>query len=133
MANEKMTNISKKEVLRVALDKEAADAFRFMAAQLRNSNDSVRVHPSEFVSFLVRQFKDNHFAEDFDLLVSEFFDSEKYLAAATTAAMGNPNFEELVAQALAKAKRLKAKRRAGLRRKNNPDGSNLEPEGKIES
>lgn len=72
---------------------------------------TVKIHPSQFVSFLVADFFQSHFEKDKPVLIAEFFDSDTYFDAARKKARGSNNYEELMASALAEAQKIKAKRR----------------------
>jgi len=72
-----------------------------------------KVQASQFVSFLVADFIEAHFEKDKVVLIAEFFDSDAYYEAERKKAKGAPNYEELMANALDEARKIKGKRRQG--------------------
>lgn len=100
-----------KEVLRVALDQEAARAYFQMAEKLKATNAHVKVQPSQFVSYLVADFFETYFEKDIDVLVAEFFDSQSFYKSETQHAKREGSFEVAMDKALTAAKRIKSKRR----------------------
>ena len=113
-----MTSVNQKAVkekeLRVVLNTEAATAYAEMVTRMRSLMPTVKVLPSHFVSFLVADFFTAHFERDIPVLIAEFFDSDAFYEAARKKAKGAMNYEELMANALAEAKTIKAKKRRKL-------------------
>lgn len=117
MENPELDVKKEKEILRVALDKGATAAYSVMVERLRTENTCLRLQPSQVVSFLVRYFEETHFEQDVQVLVGEFFDSEKYISEATARARGLPNFEDVAAEAIGQARKIKAQRVRQLSRR----------------
>ncbi len=113
-----MTSVNQKveneKELRVVLNVGAAAAYVEMVARMRSLMPTVKVVPSHFVSFLVADFFTAHFERDIPVLIAEFFDSDGFYEAARKKAKGAANYEELMANALAEAKAIKAKKRRRL-------------------
>lgn len=107
MTNEPKQLGAEKETLRVALDKQAAQAFAKMAIRLKAENPHVRVQPSAFVSFLVSDYCATYFEKDLGLLVAEFFDSKSFHEAQLQLAKAG-NFEDVMAESLETIRRIKA-------------------------
>ena len=109
---------AEKEILRIALDKQAAQDFTQMAKRMKAENPHVRVHPSAFISFLVSDFFATYFEKDLEVLVAEFFDSKSYHETQLQVAKTCGDFEKSMAASLAEIKRIKAKtRRASAARR----------------
>ena len=110
-----MTNkppaIGEKEVLRIALDKKAADCFKTMASRMKEENPHIRVQPSAFVSFLVSDFFASYFEKDLGVLVAEFFDSKSYYEEQLQKAKSHDDFEKVMSVTLVEIKRIKGKAR----------------------
>lgn len=106
-----------KEVLRVALDSEATRAFKSMEQRLMSENHHISFHPSEFISYLVKDFHQTYFDRDVPVLVAEFFDSKSYYEEQVRLARTNGNFEEVMAQAISAIKRVKNRKRGKQGRK----------------
>ncbi|MBX3033541.1 MAG: hypothetical protein KF865_06410 [Bdellovibrionaceae bacterium] len=122
MTNDPMQPGMEKEVLRVALDKQAAQDFAQMANRLRAENPHVRVQPSAFVSFLVSDFFATYFEKDLGVLVAEFFDSKSYHEAQLQEAKAQGDFEKVMTESLATIRKIKARarRKSGQKRKAKP-------------
>ena len=103
------SNISKKEIIRVALDLKATQAFETMTNELRSLNEFIKFHPSEFVSCLISDYLNFYFKADRDHLIAIFFDSHAYVMRQTNNAKGKDNFMEVMQQALEASRRIKAK------------------------
>lgn len=103
------TTSDKKEILRVALDEEATRAFRRMADELSQRNEYVKFHPSELVSFIMRDYVAKYFKSDIDCLVAAFFDSQAFVTAKTRQAKDHDNFLEVMHQALEESRKIKGK------------------------
>jgi hypothetical protein len=107
-----------KEILRIALDKQAAQDFAAMAQRLKAENPHVKVHPSAFVSFLVSDFYATYFEKDLGILVAEFFDSKSYHEAQLQQVKSQGDFEKVMSESLETIQKIKAKtRRGSLKRK----------------
>ena len=106
-----MSARSTKQELRIVLDAAATRAFNLMVQALKAEMATVKIHPSQFISFLVADFFQSHFEKDKQVLVAEFFDSDSYFDAARKKARGSVDYEEQVATALAEAQKIKSKRR----------------------
>lgn len=102
---------AEKEILRIALDKQAAQDFAQMTNRLKAENPHVRVQPSAFVSFLVSDFYATYFEKDLGILVAEFFDSKSYYEAQLQRAKFQGDFEKIMSMTLTEIKRVKAKTR----------------------
>lgn len=111
-----------KEVLRVALDRQAAQDFAQMANRLKAQNPHVRVQPSAFVSFLVSDFFATYFEKDLGILVAEFFDSKSYHEAQLQQAKAQGDFERVMSESLVTIRKIKARsrRKSGQKRKAKP-------------
>lgn len=122
MTNESIQPGAEKEVLRIALDKNAALAFAQMANRLRAENQHVRVQPSAFVSFLVSDFFATYFEKDLGILVAEFFDSKSYHETQLQQAKTQGDFERVMSESLITIRRIKARarRKSSQRRKAKP-------------
>lgn len=105
----KQDGIGKKEILRVALDAKAAQAYELMAQKLKSYNSAVRFYPSDLVSFIVADFFETYFEGDIDILVAAFFDSHGFVNSETQKAKNKSNFEEVLREALAKSEKIKSK------------------------
>ena len=114
-----------KEVLRVALDKQAARDFAQMANRLKAENPHVRVQPSAFVSFLVSDFFATYFEKDLGILVAEFFDSKSYHEAQLQQAKAQGDFEKVMSDSLVTIRKIKARarRKTSKKRKTKPTAS----------
>lgn len=106
-----MQPIAEKEVLRVALDKQAAQDFAQMANRLKAENPHVRVQPSAFVSFLVSDFFATYFEKDLGILVAEFFDSKNYHESQLQQAKAEGDFEKVMSESLVTIRKIKARAR----------------------
>lgn len=109
MSNDEKSPKAEKDVLRVALDKDAMDAFYKMVAELKSQNAFVKLQPSAFVSFVVADYYRAHFKDDMVVLTSQFFDSQGYYESQLRAAKAVANFEEVMSETLAFIKQIKAK------------------------
>ncbi|MBX2994087.1 MAG: hypothetical protein KF681_04680 [Bdellovibrionaceae bacterium] len=119
MRNDPMQPGADREVLRVALDRQAAQDFAQMANRLKAQNPHVRVQPSAFVSFLVSDFFATYFEKDFGILVAEFFDAKSYHEAQLQQAKAQGDFERVMAESLVTIRKIKARsrRKSGQKRK----------------
>lgn len=117
-----MQPVADKEVLRVALDRQAAQDFAQMANRLKAQNPHVRVQPSAFVSFLVSDFFATYFEKDLGILVAEFFDSKSYHEAQLQQAKAQGDFEKVMSESLVTIRKIKARarRKSGQKRKAKP-------------
>jgi hypothetical protein len=106
-----MDKTQKGKELRVALNQSASGAYEIMIARLKKEMPTVKIQASSFVSFLVADFLDSHFEKDKAVLIAEFFDSDAFHEVERKKAKGKENYEELMAEALERAKRIKSKRR----------------------
>lgn len=122
MTNESIQPGAEKEVLRIALDKKAAQDFAQMANRLKAENPHVRVQPSAFVSFLVSDFFATYFEKDLGILVAEFFDSKSYYESQLQQAKTQGDFENVMSATLRAIKKIKAgaRRKRTARRKSKP-------------
>lgn len=116
---ESMQPGTEKEVLRIALDKRAAQDFAQMSNRLKAENPHIRVQPSAFVSFLVSDFFATYFEKDLGILVAEFFDSKSYYEAQLQQAKAQDDFESVMSATLRAIKKIKAgaRRKRSARRK----------------
>lgn len=115
-----MSESPEKEV-RVVLDQAAATALRAMIDSLKAETSTVKIQPSQFVSFLVADFFQAHFAKDKPVFVAEFFDSDAFYEVERKKARGRPDFEDQMARALDHARKVKGlKRSKTMRRSANP-------------
>jgi hypothetical protein len=99
-----------------------------MVAQLKIEMPTIKIQPSQFVSFLIQDFFTAHFEKDKETLIAEFFDSDSYYETARRKAKGLPDYEDLMAKALVEAKAIKAKKRrqsASKVKKSNKDNEDL--------
>lgn len=119
--NENKLEPEQKEVLRVALDKAAANAYKQMTDRLRLESPFLKVHPSAFVSFLVADFCTTYFEKDMDILVAEFFDSQSYYEDQLGKAKSGNSFEETMTATLSTIKKIKSKKRGKMGRKRKTD------------
>lgn len=102
---------AEKEVLRIALDSQAAKDFAQMASRLKAESPHVRVQPSAFVSFLVSDFFATYFEKDLGILVAEFFDSKSYHEAQLQQAKAQGDFEKIMSESLLTIRKIKARAR----------------------
>lgn len=125
--NEALQSKEEKDILRVALDGQAARNYEAMAERIKAANPCVRLHPSSFVSFLVSDFFETYFEKDLGILVAEFFDSERYCDAKREKAKGKPNYEEAIEVAAKEAKKIKARRRRKIvrRKRQKPEAQSV--------
>jgi hypothetical protein len=116
---ESMQPGTEKEVLRIALDKRAAQDFAQMSNRLKAESPHIRVQPSAFVSFLVSDFFATYFEKDLGILVAEFFDSKSYYEAQLQQAKAQGDFESVMSATLRAIKKIKAgaRRKRSARRK----------------
>ena len=110
---------SKSKELRIALTAEAASFFDKMVARLKEEMPTIKLYPSHVISFLVVDFFSAHFEKDKDIFIAEFFDSDAYYEAARKKAKGLPEYEDLMAKAMAEAKAIKTKKRRQVAVKSN--------------
>lgn len=106
-----------KDVLRVALDKPATNAYHSMVEEIKAQNSCVKISPSQFVSFLVTDFYKTYFEKDLSILVAEFFDSQGYHEAAIKRAKREGNFEQIMNETMMNIKQFKSKCRSQKQRK----------------
>ncbi len=106
-----MSKELKPKELRVVLDAESSLAYEAMVQRVKEVVPTIKVHPSQFVSFLVSDFYLAHFEKDRDVLVAEFFDSDSFYQVQRKQAKGKVNFEDLMAKALEQAQKYKSKKR----------------------
>ena len=97
--------------LRIVLNPEAAYAFDQMVTLMKQEMPTIKVQPSQFISFLVIDFLIAHFHKDLPVFIAEFFDSDAYHEIARKKARGSDDYEEKMAKALAEAKLIKSKKR----------------------
>ncbi len=121
-------NGNRKEVLRIALDTKATEAYDQMLKGLKEVNSWVRFFPSEFISFLVTDFYETHFESDKDIYVGKFFDSHGFVNSETKKAKNTGNFEEALRETLAKAEKIRSKSRRKLKVKAMRDNKQLNAE-----
>lgn len=112
---------AKKEILRVALNHEATQAFNVMAKELKGLNEHVKFHASELVSFIVNDYLNFYFKLNRDHLIAAFFDSHSFVTAQSNKTKGKDNFMEVMQQALEESKRIKGKRHKTHKGKNQPE------------
>lgn len=105
-----------KEV-RVVLDPAAATALRSMIDTLKAETSTVKIQPSQFVSFLVADFFEAHFAKDKPIFIAEFFDSDAFYETERKKARGRPDFEDQMARALDHARKVKGLKRSKTMRR----------------
>lgn len=105
--------------LRIALTPEATCVYYKMVDFLKKEIPTIKLLPSQVVSFLVMDFFTAHFEKDKDVLIAEFFDSDAYYQAARKKAKASPDYEDLMAKALAEAKAVKGKKRRQSAAKSN--------------
>lgn len=106
-----MSSESQAKELRVALDAEATQSYKLIVQKLKEVVPTIKVHPSQFVSFLLTDYLAAHFEKDQDVLIAEFFDSDTFYQQQRKQAKGKQNFEELMARALEQAQKIKSKKR----------------------
>lgn len=112
-----MSEQSTEKEVRVVLDQAAATALRAMIDTLKAETSTVKIQPSQFVSFLVADFLDAHFAKDKPVFIAEFFDSDAFYEAERKKAKGRPDFEDQMARALDHARKVKGLRRTKAARR----------------
>lgn len=108
---------AKKEILRVALDRESTAAYSAMVERLKAENPHVKFQASAFVSFLVTDFHRTYFEKDLAVLVAEFFDSNAFYESERKKAKEGSSYEEVLGAALTQARHIKSKRRTHAPRK----------------
>lgn len=118
MESENKSKAVSKE-LRIALSAEATQVYEKMVDLLKKEIPTIKLQPSQVVSFLVIDFFAAHFEKDKDILIAEFFDSDAYYQAARKKAKGSPEYEDLMARALSEAKSIKGKKRRQAAAKSN--------------
>ncbi len=106
-----MSELDQERELRIVLDGAATAAYEMMVSRLKEAVSTIKVQPSHFVSFLLVDFMEAHFEKDMAVLIAEFFDSDAFYEAERKHAKGKSNYEELMADALERARKIKAKRR----------------------
>lgn len=97
--------------LRVALSSEATLVYEKMVDLLKKEIPTIKLHPSQVVSFLVMDFFVAHFEKDKEIFIAEFFDSDAYYQEARKKAKGSPEYDDLMAKALTEAKAIKSRKR----------------------
>ncbi len=112
-----MSEVKDRRELRIVLDARATSAYEAMVARMRDTVSTIKLQPSHFVSFLLVDFMEAHFEKDMAVLIAEFFDSDGFYETQRKLAKGKTNYEELMADALEQAKRIKARRRRKILRK----------------
>lgn len=115
-----------KKALRVVLDEDATNAFFKMTEEMKLNNPCIKVSPSAFVSFLVRDFSETYFKKDIEIFISEFFDSKKYYNEQMKRVSSKENFESVMKNTLSTLKKIHSKRR----RKEDPTRAGLPGSGK---
>lgn len=116
--SDKSLSQTEKEILRVALDKDATHSYAQMVNRLRSENPSVKIQPSAFVSFLVKDFFATYFEKDMGVLNAEFFDSKSYYESQMERAQSDGNsFEKVMAEALDSITKIKSKSRCTAKKK----------------
>ena len=103
--------------LRIVLDAGATNAYEVMVARMKEEVSTIKVQPSQFVSFLVADFLAAHFEKDKAVLIAEFFDSDGFHEAARRKAKGSENYEDQMDAAIQEARRIKDKKRGKAVRK----------------
>jgi hypothetical protein len=103
--------------LRVVLDAGATNAYEAMVARMKEEVSTIKVQPSQFVSFLVADFMAAHFEKDKAVFIAEFFDSDGFHEAARRKAKGSENYEDQMDAAIQEARRIKDKKRNKVVRK----------------
>ena len=106
-----MSAVSTKQEQRIVLDASATHSYNLMIRALKAEMATVKVNPSQFVSFLVADFFQTYFEKDKAVLVAEFFDSDRYFDAARKKARGLDDYDDQIAAALAEVQKIKSKRR----------------------
>lgn len=110
-----------KEVLRVALDKAATNAYKQMTDRLKQESLFLKIHPSAFVSFLVADFCTTYFEKDLGILVAEFFDSQSFYEDQLRKEKSGNSFEQAMVQTLSTIKKIKSRKRGKMGRKRKAD------------
>ena len=113
-----MSPESKSKELRIALDVEATQSYKLMIQKLKEVVPTIKVHHSQFVSFLLTDYLVAHFEKDQDVLIAEFFDFDTFYQQQRKQAKGKLNFEELMTKALEQAQKYKGKRRRKAKSRN---------------
>lgn len=124
--SDKSLSQTEKEILRVALDKDATHSYAQMVSRLRSENLSVKIHPSAFVSFLVKDFFATYFEKDKGVLIAEFFDSKSFYESQMERAQSDGNsFEKVMAEALDSITKIKSKSRCMAEKKGRSKRTNM--------
>ena len=103
--------------LRIVLDAGATNAYEAMVARMKEEVSTIKVQPSQFVSFLVADFLAAHFEKDKAVLIAEFFDSDGFHEAARRKAKGSENYEDQMDAAIQEARKIKDRKRGKVVRK----------------
>lgn len=106
-----MSDAVLRKELRIVLDPSATEAYNVMVKRLKEDSATVKVQPSQFISFLVLDFFKTYFEKDKTVLIAEFFDSDTYFDTARKKAKGSVDYEEQMAASLAEAQKIKSRRR----------------------
>ncbi len=112
-----MSEQSTEKEVRVVLDSAAATALRSMIDTLKAETSTVKIQPSQFVSFLVADFFEAYFMKDKPVFIAEFFDSDAFYETERKKAKGRPDFEDQMARALDHARKVKGLRRTKVVRR----------------
>ncbi len=112
-----MSEANEERELRIVLDGPATSAYEMMIGRMREVAPTIKVQPSHFVSFLLVDFMETHFEKDMAVLIAEFFDSDAFYESQRRLAKGKSDYEELMANALEQARKIKARRRRKILRK----------------
>ncbi len=103
--------------LRIVLDSPATAAYKAMVSRMKEAVPTIKVQPSHFASFLFVDFLEAHFEKDMAVLIAEFFDSNAFFESERRKAKGEMDYEELMADALERACKIKARKRRKITRK----------------
>lgn len=88
-------------LLRVALDDQAAQAVPVMISKLKIEYPHLKLAPSRVASAVIARYFEQHFEDDFKLLAQLFFDSKEYLVAELPNAKTDDQLKEVLVKALA--------------------------------
>lgn len=103
--------------LRIVLDGPATAAYEAMVSRMKEAVPTIKVQPSHFASFLFVDFMDAHFEKDMAVLIAEFFDSDAFYELERRKAKGKEDYEEQMADALERARKIRTRKRRKTVRK----------------
>ena len=91
---------SPKESLRILLDDVAAKDCEWMESELKSQGSHIKLTSSKFISYLVKDYKNNYFSKNKKKLSKVFFDSKEFIAAELKKAQTPEAVEQILKMAM---------------------------------